>query len=450
MTVATSDPHIAPAADPAAGLSAGYRRYALWVLLVIYILNFLDRQIVTILAEPIKQELDLKDWQLGMMTGLAFAIFYTVLGIPIARHAERGNRPFIIAAAVAAWSFFTILCGLAQNFWQLVLARVGVGIGEAGCTPPAHSLISDYVPREKRASALAFYSLGTPIGGLLGMAMGGLIADAWGWRAAFLVAGAPGLLMAIVAAVTLIEPRKRLGADVAAKLASRPSFKEAMAEIRGKKTFWLIAWGVSIKAFIGYGSGAFIAPFFFRNHGAELTQIAAGYGLGLAGFLGLALGVVVGVTGALGIWIGGQLADRYGARDLRHYMGIPAVSTLLGIPVYITALFVESAMLAIVLMAIPPVLNGLWYGPAYAAIQGLVQPETRATATAILLFIVNLVGLGMGPLLVGALSDLIAGPFGLGPAEGVRWALAISTVIGVVASFLFWKARGSIREEMVS
>lgn len=431
-------------------LSAGYRRYALWVLLVIYILNFLDRQIVTILAEPIKQELGLTDWQLGMMTGLAFAIFYTVLGIPIARYAERGNRPFIIAGAVAAWSLFTVLCGFAQNFWQLVLARIGVGIGEAGCTPPAHSLISDYVPKEKRASALAFYSLGTPIGGLLGMALGGLIADAWGWRAAFLVAGAPGILMALVAAFTLVEPRKRLGADFAAKQKSGPSFREAMAEIRGKRTFWLIAWGVSIKAFIGYGSAVFIAPFFFRNHGPELTEIAARYGLGLAGFIGLALGVVVGVTGAIGIWLGGQLADRFGAKDLRHYMGIPAVSTLIGIPIYLTALFVESAMLAILIMAIPPILNGLWYGPAYAAIQGLVRPETRATATAIMLFIVNLVGLGMGPLLVGAVSDLLSGPFGLGPARGVQWSLAFFTLFGVVASALFWAARRTIREEMVS
>ncbi|PZU50195.1 MAG: MFS transporter [Sphingomonas sp.] len=434
----------------APSVTPGYRRYALWVLLIIYILNFLDRQIVTILAEPIKQELGLKDWQLGMMTGLAFAIFYTVLGIPIARYAERGNRPFIISAAVAVWSLFTILCGFAQNFWQLVLARVGVGIGEAGCTPPAHSLISDYVEREKRASALAFYSLGTPIGALLGMALGGLIADAWGWRTAFLVAGAPGLLMAIVAGTTLVEPRKQLSADLAARQKSGPSFKEALAEIRGKRTFWLIAFGVSIKAFIGYGSGVFIAPFFFRNHGEQLTQIAAGYGLGLAGFLGLTLGIVVGLTGAVGIWAGGQLADRYGAKDLRHYMGIPAVSTLLGIPVYITALFVESAVLALVLMAIPPILNGLWYGPAYAAIQGLVRPETRATATAILLFIVNLIGLGMGPLVVGAVSDLLSGPFGLGPAQGVRWSLALFNLFGIVASILFWLARGSIREEMVS
>jgi MFS family permease len=256
--------------------------------------------------------------------------------------------------------------------------------------------------------------------------------------------------MAIVAAATLREPRRQMGSDFAGIRAKGPSFADALAEIRGKRTFWLIALGVSVKAFIGYGSGAFIAPFFFRNQGAELTQIAAGYGLGLAGFLGLTLGVAVGLTGAFGIWLGGQLADRFGAKDLRHYMGIPAISTLLGIPIYITALFVESAMLSILLMAVPPILNGLWYGPAYAAIQGLVRPETRATATAIMLFIVNLIGLGMGPLVVGAFSDLLAGPFGLGPAQGVRWSLAISTLSGVFASVLFWKARASIREEMVS
>ena len=167
-------------------LAAPKRRYALTVLLVIYILNFLDRQVVNILAEPIKLELGLADWQVGVLTGLAFALFYTFLGLPIARLAERGNRVKIISVAVAIWSLFTMACGLATNFVQLLLARIGVGVGEAGCTPPAHSLISDYAPKEKRASALAFYSLGIPLGSLAGMALGGLIADAYGWRAAFL------------------------------------------------------------------------------------------------------------------------------------------------------------------------------------------------------------------------------------------------------------------------
>ncbi|KTE23972.1 MULTISPECIES: MFS transporter [unclassified Sphingopyxis] len=440
----------APAPPAIAPVSKAYRRYALSVLLVIYILNFLDRQIVAILAEPIKHDLGLADWQLGVMTGLAFALFYTVLGIPIARYAETGHRPRIIAVAAGLWSLFTLACGYAQNFVQLVACRVGVGIGEAGCTPPAHSLITDYTPREKRASALAFYALGTPLGGLLGLALGGLIADAYGWRTAFLFAGLPGLLMALVAWTTLREPRRQMNVDLAALKAARPDFKTAMAEIRGKRTFWLIAFAAAIKAFIGYGAAAFLAPFFFRNHAAELTVIADDFGLGLTGFLGVALGIVLGLTGAVGTWMGGYLADKYGARDLRFYVAIPAVSTLIGIPFYIAGLLSDSAVFALIMFAFPPVLNTMWYGPGYAAVQGLVQPQTRATASAVLLFIINLIGLGLGPLGVGAVSDFISGPMGLGSAEGVRWSLMIFILFGAVASGLFWLARRSIREEMVS
>ena len=440
----------APTLPAVAPVSPAYRRYALTVLLVIYILNFLDRQIVAILAEPIKHDLGLADWQLGVMTGLAFALFYTVLGIPIARYAETGHRPRIIAVAAGLWSLFTLACGYAQNFVQLVACRVGVGIGEAGCTPPAHSLITDYTPREKRASALAFYALGTPLGGLLGLALGGLIADAYGWRTAFLFAGLPGLLMALIAWTTLREPRRQMNVDLAALKAARPDFKTAMAEIKGKRTFWLIAFAAAIKAFIGYGAAAFLAPFFFRNHAAELTVIAEDFGLGLTGFLGVALGIVLGLTGAVGTWMGGYLADKYGARDLRFYVAIPAVSTLLGIPFYIAGLLSDSAVFALIMFAFPPVLNTMWYGPGYAAVQGLVRPQTRATASAVLLFIINLIGLGLGPLGVGAVSDFISGPMGLGSAEGVRWSLMIFIMFGAVASGLFWLARSSIREEMVS
>lgn len=440
----------APAPPAIAPVSRAYRRYALSVLLVIYILNFLDRQIVAILAEPIKHDLGLADWQLGVMTGLAFALFYTVLGIPIARYAETGHRPRIIAVAAGLWSLFTLACGYAQNFVQLVACRVGVGIGEAGCTPPAHSLITDYTPREKRASALAFYALGTPLGGLLGLALGGLIADAYGWRTAFLFAGLPGLLMALVAWTTLREPRRQMNVDLAALKAARPDFKTAMAEIKGKRTFWLIAFAAAIKAFIGYGAAAFLAPFFFRNHAAELTVIAEDFGLGLTGFLGVVLGIVLGLTGAVGTWMGGYLADKYGARDLRFYVAIPAVSTLLGIPFYISGLLADSAVFALIMFAFPPVLNTMWYGPGYAAVQGLVRPQTRATASAVLLFIINLIGLGLGPLGVGAVSDFIGGPMGLGSAEGVRWSLMIFILFGAVASGLFWLARSSIREEIVS
>jgi MFS family permease len=431
-------------------VSTGYRRYALWVLLIIYTLNFLDRQVVNILAEPIKRDLGLADWQLGMMTGLAFAIFYTVLGIPIARLAETRNRPFIIGASVAAWSAFTVLCGFTQNFWQLILARIGVGVGEAGCTPPAHSLITDYVPREKRAGAIAFYSIGTPLGTLAGMAMGGLVADAYGWRVAFMVAGAPGVLFALIAAFTLVEPRRQLAADIAARAASKISFGAALAVLATKKTFWLVALAASIKAFVGYGHAPFTASFFFRVHGPEVAELAARFGLKSAGFLGLALGLIGGTAGVIGAWFGGILADRLGAKDLRAYVIVPAIASLVTIPFYILAVSVGSPMAAIGILTVPVLLGTLWYGPVYATAQSIVDPHMRATASAVLLLIINLIGLGLGPVAVGALSDLLAGPGGLGEAQGVRWALILSTLLGLVAFGLFWTARKTIREEMVA
>ena len=431
-------------------VSSGYRRYALWVLLIIYTLNFLDRQVVNILAEPIKRDLHLADWQLGMMTGLAFAIFYTVLGIPIARLAETKNRPFIIGASVAAWSAFTVLCGFTQNFWQLILARIGVGVGEAGCTPPAHSLITDYVPKDKRAGAIAFYSIGTPLGTLAGMAMGGLVADAYGWRVAFMVAGAPGVLFALIAAFTLVEPRRQLAADIAARAASKISFGAALAVLATKKTFWLVALAASIKAFVGYGHAPFTASFFFRVHGAEVAELVARFGLKSAGFLGLALGLIGGTAGVIGAWLGGLLADRLGAKDLRAYVIVPAIASLVTIPFYILAVSVGSPMAAIGVLTIPVLLGTLWYGPVYATAQSIVDPAMRATASAVLLLIINLIGLGLGPVAVGALSDLLAGPAGLGEAQGVRWALILSTLLGLVAFGLFWAARKTIREEMVA
>jgi MFS family permease len=431
-------------------VSTAYRRYALWVLLIIYTLNFLDRQVVNILAEPIKRDLGLADWQLGMMSGLAFAIFYTVLGIPIARLTERKNRPMIIGASVAAWSAFTVLCGFAQNFWQLILARIGVGVGEAGCTPPAHSLIMDYVPKEKRASSIAFYSIGTPLGTLAGMAMGGLVADAYGWRVAFMVAGAPGVIFALIAAFTLVEPRRQLAADIAARAAQQISFGAALAVLAAKKTFWLVALAASIKAFIGYGQAPFAASFFFRNHTAELASLAALFGLKSAGFLGLALGLIGGTAGVIGAWLGGVLADRLGAKDLRAYVVVPAIASLLGIPFYLVSINLPTIMPALFLLAVPLLLGTLWYGPVYATAQSIVEPHMRATAAAVLLFVINLIGLGLGPVAVGALSDILAGPVGLGEAEGVRWALIISALFGLVSFALFWRARKTIREDMVT
>lgn len=444
-----------PATEGIQPLAKPARTYALSLLLGIYTINFLDRQVVNILAEPIKQDLGLADWQLGLMSGLAFALFYTVLGIPIARLAERKNRPIIIGSAVAVWSGFTALCGVAQNFVQLILFRIGVGVGEAGCTPPAHSLISDYVPKEKRSTALAFYSMGTPIGGLLGLIFGGLIADAYGWRAAFFVAGVPGILFALLAYFTLPEPRKELAKRTQKIQAASATFGETMKVLTTKKTFWFISFAAAIKAFIGYGHAPFTASFFLRNHPEQVEALASsvgatvGYNLQSIGFLGLALGLMSGTAGALGSWLGGFLADKFGARDLRAQMVAPAIASLVTIPIYIAAVTVGSVPLALALLTINGLLGTIWYGPVYGTAQSIVPAHMRATTAAILLFIINLIGLGLGPLAVGLLSDYFAVGMGMGSGEGVRWALMVSTMFGLVAFFCFWMATRTIREDNV-
>jgi len=439
----------ASAATPALP-SKAYRRYALIVLLAAYTLNFLDRQILAILAEPIKQDLGFQDWQLGLLTGLAFALFYTILGIPIASLSERGNRPMIIGSAIAVWSGFTALCGMAQSYWQLVLARVGVGVGEAGCTPPAISLITDYTPPQERASALSIYLLGAPLGALIGIAAGGLIADTYGWRMAFLIAGAPGVVLSLVVLTTLSEPRKRLTAEMRARAASvpAPNFKKTVAMLRKSRTYVLICSAISLQAFISYGTTAFIASFFFRNHAGELDAMAAQYGLQSAGFLGLALGLVMGASSAVGTVVGGYVADHFGRKDIRAYVILPTVGVVVAAPFTLAAYSVSSMTLALCLLAIPTLFNALWFAPSFAAIQGLVPANSRATATAIMMFFTNLIGLGIGPLGVGILSDLIAGSFG--PAAGVRYALITVSLAGIPTIWMFWDARKTIAAETIS
>jgi MFS family permease len=442
----TSTPGIRP-------VSKAYQSYALGLLLSIYTLNFLDRQVVNILAEKIKLDLHLSDTQLGLMTGLAFAIFYTLLGLPIAVLADRSNRPWIISVAVAIWSLFTLLCGFAGNFTQLFLARIGVGIGEAGCSPPSHSLISDYVPGEKRSSAIAFYSLGTPLGSLLGAAMGGVVADAYGWRAAFMVAGAPGLIIAIIAAFTLIEPRSKAKAPQAQKQGLGEVVAEivqAIATLAGKRTFWLIALGAAVMAFCGYAQVAFAPSFFFRNHAAELVALATPLHLKPTGFVGLVLGVIGGIAGLFGTFMGGQLADRLGARDRRWHVTLPAIAAAAGVPFFMAAIFAPSTMIAILFFMGPNLFNTMWYGPIYGTCQSLVPPRSRAIAAALILFIANIIGLGGGPWAMGALSDYLSKGQGLGPAEGLRWAMFASECAIVLATGLFLMARKTIREEIVS
>jgi len=441
----------APSGAPAGiePLAEGPRKYALGLLMVIYVFNFLDRQVVNILAEPIKQDLGIADWQIGALTGTAFALFYTFLGLPIARLAERANRVKIISVAVGVWSMCTMACGLAGGYIQLLLARIGVGVGEAGCTPPAHSLISDYTPAEKRTSAIAFYSMGIPLGSLAGMALGGIIADSYGWRIAFFVAGAPGILLALAAWFTLPEPRR----DVAvAKSHDGPSFMDAVRELSKKPAFIWMSLAAAINAWVSYGHISFYGSFYGRNHAEGLSELAAGFNnlfgtqLGALGFLGLALGLLIGIFGAIGTFSGGQIADRWVAKDKRAYAFLPAIVGLVGILPFLVAMITNSTALSFAALAIATLLGSVWYGPIFACAQSLVSSRTRATASAVILFVINLIGLGIGPLIAGAISDGFATQYG--EALGVRYSLITVGAIGLLALPCFWLASRTLADDI--
>lgn len=448
MTQIAAAAPLAPGVRHATGLG---RRAVLLLLLATYTLSYLDRQVVSILAESIKRDLKISNTELGMITGLAFAMFYTFLGIPIARQAEKRSRPLIIAGAMALWSGFTVLSGRAANFPTMAVARLGVGFGEAGCNPCAHSLIADITPPEQRGSALAFYSLGVPIGTMLGLVLGGFVADAWGWRAAFMVAGLPGLILAGIIALTVREPRNHAAAHAAAIAVAPQSFLATLAELRSKRTFWLIAVAAGLEAFMGYGHASFSTPFFLRVHGPAVAALARGLGMGPLAFLGLAGALTTGVGGLTGAWLGGWAADKAASRDKRAYMSLPAIAAVASVPFVYFIYTVDNPLIALGLGLFPALLQTVWYGPVYATGQSVVSPASRATAAAILLFVINGIGLGLGPMCVGALNDLLAGPvFGLGQAEGVRWALVLSSLVVLAAGALFWLARNTVVEDIVS
>ena len=413
-------------------------RLVLWLLLIVYIFNFIDRQIVNILAEPIARDLDLSDTQIGLMTGIAFALLYTLLGLPIARYSDRPttNRIGLISVSLAVWSTMTALCGMAQNFTQLLLARVGVGVGEAGCTPAAHSLIADIVPKERRASALAFYALGIPIGTLLGMLIGGQLADRLGWREAFMVVGLPGIVLAVILMLVLRDPR-RGAAMIAARAAAEPprvlTNREALTAIMSSRAFVLLLVAGTAASFLSYGKTTWTTIFFQRTHG--MTPGEVGFWFGLWG----------GAAGIAGTILGGWLADRYGAKNRRHVMTAPAIGMALAAPIAFAAYFATDWRLALALLMLPTMLNSLYYGPTYSSVQGLVRPEARAMATAILLFFQNLIGLGLGPLFFGMLSDGFKPMFG---EESVRWVLYGAAWLGLIPAYFFWRCSLRLNAEL--
>ncbi|MGE4322462.1 MAG: spinster family MFS transporter [Sphingobium sp.] len=372
-----------------------YRNYLLAMLVLIYAVNFIDRTILNVLVEPIKEELGLTDMQIGLLSGVAFGIFYGVMGLPFARLAERGSRLNLISAALAFWSLMTAACGLAHNFWHLFAARLGLGVGQAGCTPAAQSMLSDVFPQDKRSTALSIYSIGVPIGTLLGALFGGWIGQEFGWRMAFLVVGLPGIAIALLARLTLREP-PRGEPDLGQPAGEAPPLAQALATLAGSPAFRHLAAAFTFAATAGYSLNLFLVAFLQRMHGIPLIDASFSFGL------------VSGVTGIVGMLAGGVLTDRLARRDKRMQYWLPAAALGLTAPCLMIALVQKDLWTMALFMVAGATLYPMYVGPGFAAAHNLVEPRMRATATAILLMISTIIGMGIGPAATGAISDYAA------------------------------------------
>jgi MFS family permease len=427
--------------------SPAYRNYALGILFVGYIVNFVDRSILSLLLEPIKLELSLSDSQLGLLGGLAFAVFYTFLGIPIAALADRRSRVKILAVSMVIWSAMTAVCGLATNFWMLLMARIGVGVGEAGASPPSHSLISDYFPIDKRATALSIYALGIPFGTMIGSYVGGWGADELGWRYTFFLVGIPGIFVALIIALTLREPPRGLSdvkpvlntaqkaAAEAAPKPEAPHVKEVLNFLWAKVSFRHLSFAAGLHAFVSYGASTWNAPFFTRIHSMSSTD------------LGAALALVAGV-GAIGTFAGGYLSDKLSDRtgDKRWYFWVPGIATIIMVPFQLVAYLYDGTTAAIASLCMVAIMGNVYLGPSFAMTQALVSLRMRAVASAILLFVLNLIGMGLGPYFVGILSDLFAPTFGI---ESLRYALCIAVLVNLWAGVHYMLGARSMRGDLL-
>ena len=387
--------------------SARARYYALGLLTVVYTFNFVDRQLLSILQESIKADLLLSDQQLGLLTGFAFALFYTLAGIPIARYADRNNRRNVVAIAIALWSFMTAISGLVQNYLQLLLARIGVGVGEAGGSPPAHSMISDIFPPERRASALAFYSMGINFGILFGFLAGGWLNEFFDWRVAFFVVGAPGIVVALFVRYTLREPIRGLMED-RQDVATDTPFPEVLKLLWSRLSFRHLAIGGALNAFAGYSSSNWTASFMIRSHDMS------------TGELGTWLALIMGVGGAIGVFWGSYIAERLAKFDVRWYMWMPTITGMICVPFMIATYVVEGAYTALIVSVVPGILFNVYLGNSLAMTHALVGLRMRAVASAILFFLINLIGMGLGPWGVGLLSDMLSVELG---NESLRYAM---------------------------
>ncbi|RJF85914.1 spinster family MFS transporter [Sphingomonas cavernae] len=407
------------------------RGITLFLLTLTYFFSYMDRQILAILLELIKADLKVSDTQLGLLTGLAFAIFYAGLGIPVARLADRSNRRNIITWSLAIWSAMTAMCGLAQNFAQLLIARIGVGIGEAGSSPPSHSIIADLYPAEKRAGAMGIYALGVVLGSGFGTMIGGWLAHLYGWRIAIIAVGIPGLLLAVVVRLFVVEPRRGLSETKPVSDEARPSLTQGFASLWSNHAARHLVIAVTLTSLIGYALTAWAPSYYQRSFGLTLPQIA------------LILAPILAIVGSISGVVGGKLADRYGKRHGIHAQSwLVAILKTIAFPFALALYIVPNVHVALICYGIALLFQNSYLGPTFALIQGLAPLKLRALWAAITLLVINLIGLGLGPTMIGVLSDLYRPAMG---AESLRFALLTMAGVTPWAIWHYWRAGVHLR-----
>ncbi|MCE9651228.1 MAG: MFS transporter [Parvibaculum sp.] len=422
------------AANPAEDFTPAYRTYALTVLMLAYTANYVDRQILAILLQPIKLDLGLSDTQLGFLSGLTFAIFYATLGVPIAMWADRSNRRNIITLALTIFSGMTVVCGFVTSFAQLALARIGVGVGEAGSSPPAHSMIADMFPPEKRASAMGFYSLGINLGILIGFLVGGWVSQWYGWRVAFFIVGAPGLIIALLVRFTLKEPQRGHADGLTSQgEAAAPRVGEVFSLLWSQKSFRHISFGAALAAIGGYAGVNWLPAFLARSF--EMSP----------GAIGTSLALIIGIAGGAGTYFTGYFADRLGKRDIRWNVWVFCIVGGLCFPFSAAMYLSGDKVMALIFFVYPAFAGAAYVAPALAMTQALVTVRMRAQASAILFLILNLIGMGLGPQLAGILSDLYNPAYG---QESLRYSLLTISVVWIWSAFHFLLAARTLKDDI--
>lgn len=408
------------------------RRYTLFMLVLVFTSSHVDRQIMGILGQPIKESLLISDTQLGLLTGIMFAVFYATLGMPMAMWADRNNRRNLISFSVFLWSLMTAMCALATNFVQLLLLRIGVGVGEAGSNPPSHSIIADLYPPEKRSTAMAIFGTGINWGILIGFLVGGWINEWYGWQAAFVIVGLPGILLALLVRFTVVEP-PRGHSEALQQDAAAPGFWEVVSFIWRNSVLRHIVVAGALVSFAGYASVIWIPIYLVRIHDMGTGEV------------GSYLALLIGVGGAIGIYLGGRIADFMAARRGQQWLPwVVAISSLVTLPLLFLTFMATTPSIAIAAYALPAMLGTLYVAPGFALIQNSTPLEMRSVAAAINLFVTNIIGLGLGPFTVGFFSDVFSQRFG---EDGLRWGLATTIVILVWGVFHYWRCGVMIKRQ---